>query len=421
MRLIVYSHDAFGLGNIRRMLAICQYLLKSIPKISILLISGSPVLHSFRMPEGLDYIKLPCLGRDEAGNLCAKYLRKDPTEVLKLRSEILKAAIVNFAPDLILVDKKPYGMQGELKAAFDYVKTHLPNIKVVLLLRDILDAPEVTTREWHQNDYYNAIQAYYDQVLVVGMREIFDVVKEYEFPPAIAKITQFCGYILREYGCKSPEAIRKELQVKSDQKLVLVTPGGGGDGYNLVKTYLQGLAQMRSQLSIKSLIFSGPEMPQEQRQEFALMIQQLDLPVQISEFSDDIASYIDAADVVVCMGGYNTICEVISLSKKAVVVPRITPVKEQWIRAKAMSDFGLFKAIHPNDLTPASLMDTVLEQVESKSSHLPPVACLDLNALSRISDRLMELVYSTSSIRQKAAGMIESNIAGGARATPLSA
>jgi predicted glycosyltransferase len=393
MRLIVYSHDAFGLGNIRRMLAICKYLLKSIPKVSILLISGSPVLHSFRMPEGLDYIKLPCLGRDESGRLCAKYLKRDPQEVMKLRSEIIKAAIVNFEPDVILVDKKPFGMQGELKASLEYVKAHLPNTKVSLLLRDILDAPEATTKEWHQNDYYESLQEYYDQILVVGMPEVFDVVKEYEFPHAIAGMTKFCGYIRREYGCKSPKVIREELQVKSDEKLVLVTPGGGGDGYNLVKTYLLGLAQMSSQQPISSLIFSGPEMPEAQKQEFAQMIEQMDLPVQISEFSDDIASYMDAADTVVCMGGYNTICEILSLSKKAVVVPRVKPVQEQWIRAKSMSDFGLFKAIHPDDLTPNSLMDAVLEQVDIKKSHLPPVARLDLNALCRISDHLLDLVY----------------------------
>ncbi|NJL43309.1 MAG: hypothetical protein HC935_08335 [Pseudanabaena sp. SU_2_4] len=96
-------------------------------------------------------------------------------------------------------------------------------------------------------------------------------------------MTKFCGYIRREYGCKSPKIIRQELQVKSDEKLVLVTPGGGGDGYNLVKTYLQGLAQMPSQQPIKSLIFSGPEMPEAQRQEFAQTIEQMDLPVQISD------------------------------------------------------------------------------------------------------------------------------------------
>jgi predicted glycosyltransferase len=373
------------------MLAICNYLLDATPELSILLISGSPVLHSFRMPQGLDYIKLPCLGRNEKGELSAKYLKKDPQEVTKLRSEIIKTAVVNFEPDLILVDKKPYGLQGELKSTLTYLKQHLPETKLVLLLRDILDAPEVTIKDWHQNDYYNALQRYYDQVLVVGMPEIFDVAQEYQFPICLSKKTKFCGYIRREYGCKSPKVIRQELQVKPDEKLVLVTPGGGADGYYLVETYLQGLAKLFPQQKIKSLIFSGPEMLQEQRQELARLVEQFP-HVQISEFTDDLASYMDAADTVVCMGGYNTICEVLSLSKKAVVVPRINPVQEQWIRAQRMAEFGLFEAIHPDNLTPQSLINAVLEQLRSDTSFLPPLARLDLEALPRISYYLSTLV-----------------------------
>ena len=77
MKLLVYSHDAYGLGNICRMLAICHHLLDTIPNLSILVLSGSPMLHSFRLPAGLDYLKLPCLHRDENGDLSAKYLKLD--------------------------------------------------------------------------------------------------------------------------------------------------------------------------------------------------------------------------------------------------------------------------------------------------------------------------------------------------------
>ncbi|WP_245817520.1 glycosyltransferase family protein [Hydrococcus rivularis] len=392
MRLIVYSHDAYGLGNIRRMLAICKYLLDSVPELSILLISGSPVLHSFRMPQGLDYMKLPCLGRSDTGELSAKYLRKDPQEVTKLRSEIIRTAVVNFEPDLILVDKKPYGLQGELKSTLTYLKQHFSATKLVLLLRDILDAPEVTIKNWHQNDYYHALQSYYDQILVVGMPEIFDVTKEYRFPISLSKKTNFCGYIRREYGCKPAQLVRQELKVKSKEKLVLVTPGGGGDGYYLVETYLQGLRQLSAKHKIKSLIISGPEMPQDRTQELSQIVQQFS-HVQMSEFTDDIASYMEAADAVVCMGGYNTICEVLSLSKRAVVVPRIKPVQEQWIRAQKMAEFGLFKTIHPSKLTPHYLINSVLEQLNRNSNYLPAVARIDLNALPRIQEYILELVF----------------------------
>jgi predicted glycosyltransferase len=378
------------------MLAICKYLLDTVPELSILLISGSPVVHSFRMPVGLDYIKLPCLGRNESNELSAKYLGTQTHEITRLRADLIRSAVANFQPHLILVDKKPYGLEGELKPALTYLKTHSPETKLVLLLRDILDAPEITRGEWSKNGYYEALQWYYDQILVVGMPEIFNLTQEYQFPASAAEKVKFCGYIRRDYGCKVPELIHQELEIKANEKLVLVTPGGGADGYRLVETYLKGLGENTYRANIKSLIISGPEMPPAQRQKIAQISQQL-AQVQVSEFTDDMASYMNAADAIVSMGGYNTICEILSLSKRAVVIPRINPVQEQWIRAERMADFGLFRAIHPEKLTPQHLMGTVLEQLDSPQHHLPPVERLDLNALPRISHYLSSLVYGDAS------------------------
>lgn len=391
MRLMVYSHDGFGLGNIRRMLAICSYLLDTTPGLSILLVSGSPVVHSFRMPQGLDYIKLPCLGRSQSGELSAKYLGTATDETLKLRSELIKAAAINFKSDLLLVDKKPYALQGELKDTLEYLKAYYPQTKVVLLLRDILDTPEATIKDWHKHRYYEGTEMFYDQVLVVGMPEIFDIAKEYQFPDAIAQKVHYCGYIRRQPGCKPRQILRQELQVNPDEQLVLVTPGGGGDGYRLVNTYLSGLAQLPSQRSIKSLIVGEPEMPLIEME----ALYQVAAPypqVQIREFTNDMMSYMEAADAVVSIAGYNTICEILTFSKRAVLVPRTQPVKEQLIRAERMASLGLFKAIHPDVLTPENLMQALLEQLNNESNPLAPVTRLDLDALPRIASHFHDLL-----------------------------
>ncbi len=391
MRLMVYSHDSFGLGNIRRMLAICQHLLETIPELSILVISGSPVLHSFRMPKGLDYIKLPCLGRSQSGELSAKYLGTATDETVKLRSELIKATAINFKPDLLLVDKKPYALRGELKDTLQYLKVYYPQTKGVLLLRDILDTPEATIKEWHKHRYYEGTEMFYDQILVVGMPEIFDIAKEYQFPEAIAGKVRYCGYIRRQPGRQPRQILRQELQVNPDEQLVLVTPGGGGDGYRLVSTYLSGLAQLPFQHNIKSLIICGPEMPIIEREALHQVAAQYP-QVQIQEFTDDMMSYMEAADAVVSMAGYNTICEILTFGKRAVVVPRTQPVKEQLIRAERMASLGLFKAIHPDVLMPENLMQAILEQLNNQNSPLPPGSCLDLDALHRVAYHLHTLL-----------------------------
>ncbi|NER82543.1 MAG: glycosyltransferase, partial [Leptolyngbya sp. SIO1D8] len=246
MKLMVYSHDAFGLGNIRRMVAICNYLLKAIPNLSVLVVSGSPALHQLRLPEGLDYIKLPCLSRDEQGKMGVRFLRTELQEALKLRGELIQTAAVHFQPDLLLVDKKPNGLWGELQPTLDYLQRHSPKTHLVLLLRDILDSPAATIAQWERENYYSLTESLYDQVWVVGTPDIFDTPREYCFPASLAAKTRFMGYIRRGNGLRHPAVVRRSLGLTKCDRLILVTPGGGGDGFRLADTYLEVQAMLAS-------------------------------------------------------------------------------------------------------------------------------------------------------------------------------
>jgi predicted glycosyltransferase len=389
MRLMVYSHDAFGLGNIRRMLTICEHLLSSISELSILVVSGSPMLQSFRLPPRLDYIKIPCLNRGETGEIAVKYLQTDISETIKMRSDLILMAAMNFKPDAILVDKKPYGIKNELATTLKFLKKQLPRTKLLLLLRDILDSPENTISEWQEHGFYQAVDRFYDQILVVGMPEVFDICREYQFPPEVAQKVRYCGYLRKEPGFKSREDRRQELELQEREQLVLVTPGGGEDGYHLVDTYLTAIAQQPAKF-FRSVIICGSEMPPQQRKQ--LYQKAASIPqVKMLDFTDDLMSYIDAADAVVCMSGYNTITEVLSLGKRTIAIPRIKPASEQLMRAEKMSQLGVLKMIHPGEVTPENLMDLLLTQLEN--THCCPVAIgLDLGGLTRIAHYISHLL-----------------------------
>ncbi|MEO0826822.1 MAG: glycosyltransferase [Cyanobacteria bacterium J06642_9] len=403
MKLMVYSHDAFGLGNIRRMVAICDYLLKAIPDLSVLVISGSPVLHQLRLPEGLDYIKLPCLSRDEAGKMGVRFLRTELQEALKLREKLIQTAAVHFQPDLLLVDKKPNGLWGELQPTVDYLKAHSPKTRLVLLLRDILDTPTVTIAQWQQENYYALTESLYDQVWIVGTPDIFDTPREYCFPVGLSAKTRFMGYIRRSNGLRDPSEVRRSLGLTQQDRLILVTPGGGGDGFRLADTYLEAQATLAAEQPTVSLIVGGPEMPALQKRSLLERINQTP-NLHWLEFTDDLASYMAAADAVVSMGGYNTVGEIVTLQKRAVVVPRTEPVQEQWIRARRMAELGLFATIHPGELTPQRLAAALRQEL--RAAHLqsgvpsqPSVTSsadyqLDLNAMPRITKALQSLMNS---------------------------
>jgi predicted glycosyltransferase len=373
------------------MLAICEHLLAMIPELSILLLSGSPMMQGFRLPKGLDYIKLPCLNRGETGQVAAKYLDTDVEETVKLRSDLILSAAGHFKPDLFLVDKKPFGLQDELKQTVKYFRSWCPRTKLVLLLRDILDAPEKTISEWQKNRYHAAIEKYYDQLLVVGEQKVFDFAREYQLPAAIAHNVRHCGYLSRQPGLKNRDCIRQELDIAIDDRLVLVTPGGGEDGYTLIHNYLSGLALLPIPHNIKSIIFSGPEMSEIEKATLNRMAQQYS-SVHMFEFTDDLMSYMAAADAVVSMGGYNTICEILSAEKPAVVIPRVRPSQEQLVRSAKMADLGLFKTIHPDQLTPESLLQTLLQQLSNQHKITTAIRQVDCNANHRIVQQICELV-----------------------------
>jgi predicted glycosyltransferase len=391
VRLIVYSHDSFGLGNIRRMLAICEHLLLSMHGVSILIISGSPMLHSFRVSPGIDYIKLPCLRRTEQGDLGVRFLDLDLAEVVRLRREIILSTVRSFRPDVMLVDKMPDGLAGELKPTLRCLKSRLPEAKLLLVLRDILDSSRKTTKTWRERHYYQIVQSYFDAVLVLGDPALFDVRTEYHFPAGLRDMVRFCGYLAKREPSRPRAEVRRQLAVAPDENLVLVTTGGGEDGCQLLENYLHGLEAPAVRRRIKSLLVTGPDLSSA-KTERVCRLAQTQPGVQVLDFTDDMLSYTNAADVVVSMAGYNTICEILTLNKRAVVVPRVHPVEEQRIRAERMSQLSLFKMILPCDLNPRVLMNAVTEQIDGLRAGSTGPPFIDLGALPRVTGILSELM-----------------------------
>ena len=66
---------------------------------------------------------------------------------------------------------------------------------------------------------------------------------------------------------------------------------------------------------------------------------------------------------IVAMGGYNTFCEILSLDKKAIIVPRMSPRFEQYIRASRADQLGLVKMLDDNGTLDPSIMSQALREM----------------------------------------------------------
>ena len=74
-------------------------------------------------------------------------------------------------------------------------------------------------------------------------------------------------------------------------------------------------------------------MPKQERRNVFKRARQLG--IRTYHFFRQMEKIFAAADLVVCMGGYNTLCEILSQGTLSLVIPRETPRKEQLIRAQA--------------------------------------------------------------------------------------
>ena len=377
-KILLYSHDTFGLGNIRRTLLLADYLGATYPRSAIRVLTGSPMIHAFRIPPRVDYVKLPCVNRIRADEYEPRFLADCGEEVRSTRSAIIERTAIAFAPDLFIVDKRAGGIDNELLPALEAMRRLATPPRVVLGLRDILDAPEVTGRALRGNGSFDLIERFYDEVWIYGSRDVFDAVAEYSFPPAVAARSHFCGYLRRHAAPRTAHG---------GTPRILVTAGGGGDAAVLVLAYLRGLAQV-PEGEFETVVVLGPQLDPETAEGLRrLGAHRRD--VEYVEFESNMPRRYEEADVVLSMAGYNTVCELLSAGARAVLVPRAEPVQEQLIRARRLAARGYFRMVEPSELTPERLIDEARAVLASPPS---PASRIDMEGLMRVRSRVHRLL-----------------------------
>lgn len=381
-RILLYSHDTYGLGHIRRTLAIAEQIATDIPNAHQLLITGSMVAGAFHLPPNLDLIKLPALSKHSSGQYKPRALPLTLSQTMGWREQMILQATEQYEPDLILVDKAPAGVQGELLPTLRHIKAWRPQTRIVLGMRDIEDDPATTCAEWDTAGTRRLHDEIYDAILLYGLREVFDPVSEYQMSKRSAAKMIACGYLGRTSRIRSPQNVRRELDA-GERPLIVVTAGGGGDGFELIRNFLEAQST-RALRDACSFVVTGPLMPQGKR---ALLNGSAGTDhVTITEFTPDMMSYLAAADLVVSMAGYNTVCEILSLGVRSLFIPRVKPRREQQLRAERLAERGLARVLLPDQLTPAHLA----EQIEYALASPPPKVPLDLGGLSRVSQAISE-------------------------------
>lgn len=383
-RVLIYSHDSFGLGHLRRCRAIAHALVERFKGLTVLILSGSPIIANFEFRARVDFVRIPGVIKLYNGEYTSLGLHIDLKDTLSIRESIIRQTARTFAPDIFLVDKEPLGLKGEVAETLKMLKssgTHL-----VMGLRDVMDEPLMLKKEWTDGEAISAMENLYDEIWVYGTEAFVDPLDGIDIPPVIREKMNYTGYLRRSL----PKDHEMPRTLDTHEPYVLVTPGGGGDGVAMVDWVMRAY-ERNFNLPLDALIVLGPFMSLEQRTEFMERAEKLKR-VTVITFDARLEVLMANSECVVSMAGYNTFCEILSYDKPALLVPRTEPRKEQLVRALRAQELGLVSVLVPDEFQDASVMADALRKLPDQlppSENLPERMLEGLNAVGDIvHDRL---------------------------------
>lgn len=355
-RILIYSHDTFGLGHLRRCRTIAHSLVERFKNLSVLILSGSPIIGSFDFRSRVDFVRIPGVVKLRNGEYTPLNLHIDIEQMLKMRASIIRHTAEMFEPDMFIVDKEPLGMRGEVLDTLEML--HAKGTRLVLGLRDVMDEPRLLVPEWKRKNVVPALRDLYDEIWIYGLPQMCDPLEGVAVPASVKKKVSYTGYLHREVSVSGapprlPEITRKPY--------ILVTTGGGGDGESLIDWVLKAY-EYDPLLPYPALLVLGPFMQPERQAEFMERASRLKR-VDAITFHSHLEALVAGAAGVVAMGGYNTFCEIISMNKRALIVPRTTPRLEQYIRAAAADRLGLVRMLNDDGCYDPKAMATALREL----------------------------------------------------------
>src|SRR5213078_2995079 len=353
--LLLYAQDNQGLGHVTRTLTLARHVLAHHPDCIAYIATKSP-LAGFTLPERCDYIKLPTLLTAGTARPTAAEEEAAKQHFRTIRGAILRDAALGLVPDLVLVDHEPLGSKGEFRDGLWALKAKHPDTRFVFGLRDIMDDAARIRAAWEELGAYDAFENLYDGIAVYGSPDLYDVAQAYAIPASVHPKLHYCGYVVRARPAVDTGMVRRRLGLAEKTPFVLATVGSGSDGYPVLDAARAAVAQLQEKVpALRAMLVTGPFMPAEQQ---ALLQARSNVACRVVP-SADTFELMAAADAVVSMGGYNTVCEALAMARPLVIVPRATHKVEQQIRAETLAARGLARWIHPKDLTGPALADAL--------------------------------------------------------------
>ena len=383
--ILMYSHDTYGLGHIRRTMALASRFCNS--ETNVLILTGSPIAGRFTLPDQIDFVRIPGMIKKTNEEYLPLSIKINPGHALNIRKHIISATVKSFHPHLVIVDKEPLGLRKEIEPTLKWLQKNSPRTKTVLGLRDIMDDAGTVIESWQEKGIYQALDKYYGEIWVYGIQNFYNPIQEYKIPDRIAQKMHFTGYIPRQVRSrKEGQRERARHKIGKDEKLILVTTGGGGDGYPVMDTYLSMLERLGRDNPYRSVLITGPFMPKARRVDILKRARKVN--ALVFHFYRQMEKIIAASNLVISMGGYNTLCELMSQKKVSLLIPRETPRMEQTLRAQCFKNRNLLDYIPWQELSAQRFQERIETMLQKSDVYRENISKFEMTGFDIIQQRI---------------------------------
>jgi predicted glycosyltransferase len=364
-RLLIYSHDSFGLGHLRRCRTIAHHLVEQFKDLTVLILSGSPIIGSFDFKTRVDFIRVPGVIKLRNGDYTPLGLHIDIEKTLEMRRSIIEHAAEIFDPDVFLVDKEPLGLRGEVEGTLRLLKER--GTRLVLGLRDVMDDPASLEEEWRRKNVAPALKRLYDEIWIYGTPEMGDPLAPIAGAANLSAKTRFTGYLRRHVS--ETAGLEPAIELP-EEPYVLVTTGGGGDGEELIDWVLSAY-EADPDLPHPAVVLMGPFMHRETRAAFLERAQHLP--------------------------------KLTMLTFAARTEPLFDRALEQAIRAERAEQLGLLRMLPDDGLRDPKVMAARLREIQDWPAPAPRVLDSMLDGLPRITEFMRPWLERDAVVRNLAA------------------
>lgn len=381
-RFFLYGRGSeWGIGHLSQICAYARGIKKVMPQSDVIIASGSKLTHYLvqLLPQSVEFIKLPLVRASGLKDykLSSERLKMPVEDIFSMRKDILYRIFTHFKPHVIVVDNAFLGSKGELRPILEMIHSQRKQRNTRFPIR--IFCPQPTGKMTHSiedrnRDHdeivrrlgKNPITDNYDYFFINIPTEIYwhnYVIPRQWWPKSILERTFYPGYVSNYDGEKflKDAKIKCKIGLKSKEKLIVVACGGGRDGFEVMKSYIEVHSSIKE--SVKSILFPGIYMSKEEIKHLQrLMQKKKNLYIETFKEGTDfsLADWMHAADLFIGMGGLNTLAEVLTTRVRAIIIPRHPKIEEeQFIHSSILKEKNLIEMIDPDRVNKDALLKAI--------------------------------------------------------------